>query len=137
MPTVSLWVLVQGDSPTTTTDLRLDRVAEVGRQRYQVLIADNPTGQRVTVTLAGLPFVPTAMVARRDAAAQRRRRAGPRRSRPGLAVRAPRGAGAGAADGGAGSASRNRGPVALPLVSMRDEPPESPPPPGEYAAAPI
>jgi hypothetical protein len=58
-PTASLWVLVPGDFPTSSTDLRLDRTADIGRQRYQVLIADNlAAGQRLSLSLAGLPFVP-------------------------------------------------------------------------------
>ncbi len=59
LPTASMWVLVPGEFAATSSDLRLDRVADIGRQQYQVLVADNlAAGQRVTVSLAGLPFIP-------------------------------------------------------------------------------
>jgi hypothetical protein len=58
-PTASVWLLVPADFPTTTTDLRLDRTVVVGRQQYNVFLADNlAAGQRVTTTIAGLPFTP-------------------------------------------------------------------------------
>jgi hypothetical protein len=58
-PTKSLWVLVPADFGATTTDLRLDRVAEIGRFRYAVLVADDlSAGQRAVVSISGLPFTP-------------------------------------------------------------------------------
>lgn len=58
-PTQSLWVLVPAELTTNSADLRLDRVADVGRFRYAVLVADDLTaGQRAAVSVAGLPFTP-------------------------------------------------------------------------------
>jgi hypothetical protein len=58
-PTQSLWVLVPADFTPATADLRLDRVAEIGRFRYAVLVADDlSAGQRASVSIAALPFTP-------------------------------------------------------------------------------
>lgn len=58
-PTASVWLLVPADFPTSTTEMRLDRTVDVGRQRYNVLLADNLTaGQRASVSIAGLPYTP-------------------------------------------------------------------------------
>jgi hypothetical protein len=51
--------LVPAEFAASTTDLRLDRVAEIGRFRYAVLIADDLSqGQRASVGITGLPFTP-------------------------------------------------------------------------------
>jgi hypothetical protein len=62
-PTASLWVLVPADFAVDSADLRLDTVADVGRLRYQVMVADGlAAGQRVALTIGGLPFIPRPWV---------------------------------------------------------------------------
>ncbi len=62
-PTDSLWVLVPADFATDSGDLALQTTADIGRQRFKVLTAENlGAGQRVGVTLGGLPFTPRPWV---------------------------------------------------------------------------
>jgi hypothetical protein len=58
-PTAALWVLAPADFAVSGPNLQPDRVVDIGRQRYQLLVAsDLAAGQRVTVSVAGLPYTP-------------------------------------------------------------------------------
>ncbi len=58
-PTAALWLLVPADLAVESPDLRLEQTVDIGRLRYQVLVAEGlAAGQRVVVVLAGLPFTP-------------------------------------------------------------------------------
>ncbi len=58
-PTAALWVLVPADLAVSSGGLEQREVVNIGRQRYQVLVAqDLAAGQRLTVSLSGLPFTP-------------------------------------------------------------------------------
>ena len=58
-PTDSVLVLVPESLEATSPHLALRETIPIGRQRYQVLGADGlAAGQRLAVTLAGLPFTP-------------------------------------------------------------------------------
>ena len=58
-PTASLWVLVPANLETETPDLRLETTADIGRQRFKVLLADDlAPGPRINVALSGLPYTP-------------------------------------------------------------------------------
>jgi hypothetical protein len=58
-PTATLWVLAPADLAVGGANLTVDRVVDIGRQRYQLLAAsDLAAGQRVTVSVGGLPYTP-------------------------------------------------------------------------------
>ena len=58
-PTTTLWVLVPADLSAASAELRAEGIAEIGRQRYRLLVGENlAAGQRVGVALGGLPFTP-------------------------------------------------------------------------------
>ncbi|HEY7065647.1 MAG TPA: hypothetical protein VII06_29500 [Chloroflexota bacterium] len=58
-PTESLLLLLPDDFTTTSADLRLDRTADIGQQKFKVMTADDlAAGQRVSVTLGALPYTP-------------------------------------------------------------------------------
>jgi hypothetical protein len=58
-PTASLRVLVPAEWSVTSAVLRPAETVEIGRRRYQVLLAEQlAAGTRVSVTLEGLPFTP-------------------------------------------------------------------------------
>ena len=58
-PTAALWVLAPADLAVGGSNLQPDRVVDIGRQRYQLLAAsDLAAGQRVTVSVGGLPYTP-------------------------------------------------------------------------------
>jgi len=62
-PTTSLLLLAPADLAVSSPDLRLQHVADVGRLRYQVWTGEPlAAGQRVTVTIGGLPFTPRPWV---------------------------------------------------------------------------
>ena len=58
-PTDSLWLLVPERLSVSSAELQPRETIAIGRQRYQVLVADDlPGGGRATVRLSGLPFTP-------------------------------------------------------------------------------
>jgi len=58
-PTATLWALVPADLAVSGGGMEARDVVDIGRQRYQVLVAqDLAAGQRLTLSLSGLPFTP-------------------------------------------------------------------------------
>lgn len=58
-PTAGFWLLAPADLAADSADLREDRVVDIGRQRYRLLVGQNlAAGQRVSVALGNLPFTP-------------------------------------------------------------------------------
>jgi hypothetical protein len=58
-PTATFWALVPANLSAASGELRAERVVDIGRQQYQLLVGqDLGAGQRVAVALAGLPFTP-------------------------------------------------------------------------------
>jgi uncharacterized ubiquitin-like protein YukD len=58
-PTVSLWLLVPERLGVESSDLQPRETVAIGRQSYQVLVADDlAAGQRLNATLTNLPFTP-------------------------------------------------------------------------------